>query len=181
VGAARISRASSVSEAMRLARSTAPPLVRMAVPALKERRIYPDLVAGVSIGAFNAAIIAGNPRHATLEADRGVRNRRARSAGTRAKSPTRQPHSAIDWEDPGANEIGRLRLRLSGREDGLTLSARERDGVGRRGHGDRAGRDVRCRNVRSDDSAQGYRGSGAKPGREPHLLLSMGPRIGAPK
>jgi NTE family protein len=35
------------------------------VKALEERRIYPDLVAGVSIGAFNAAIIAGNPRHAT--------------------------------------------------------------------------------------------------------------------
>ena len=35
------------------------------VKALEERRIYPDLVAGVSIGAFNAAIIAGNPRNAT--------------------------------------------------------------------------------------------------------------------
>lgn len=35
------------------------------VKALEERSIYPDLVAGVSIGALNAAIIAGNPRHAT--------------------------------------------------------------------------------------------------------------------
>ena len=35
------------------------------VKALEERRIYPDLVAGVSIGAFNAAIIAANPENAT--------------------------------------------------------------------------------------------------------------------
>jgi predicted acylesterase/phospholipase RssA len=35
------------------------------VKALEERSIYPDLVAGVSIGAFNAAIIAANPRNAT--------------------------------------------------------------------------------------------------------------------
>jgi NADPH-dependent 2,4-dienoyl-CoA reductase/sulfur reductase-like enzyme/predicted acylesterase/phospholipase RssA len=34
------------------------------VKALQERSIYPDLVAGVSIGAFNAAI-AANPRNAT--------------------------------------------------------------------------------------------------------------------
>jgi predicted acylesterase/phospholipase RssA len=34
------------------------------VKALEERRIYPDLVAGVSIGAFNAAIVAANPRDA---------------------------------------------------------------------------------------------------------------------
>jgi len=31
------------------------------VKALEERSIYPDIVAGVSIGAFNAAVIAGNP------------------------------------------------------------------------------------------------------------------------
>jgi NADPH-dependent 2,4-dienoyl-CoA reductase/sulfur reductase-like enzyme/predicted acylesterase/phospholipase RssA len=35
------------------------------VKALEERSIHPDLVAGVSIGAFNAAIIAANPRNAT--------------------------------------------------------------------------------------------------------------------
>ncbi len=35
------------------------------VKALEEKGIYPDIVAGVSIGAFNAAIIAGNPGHAT--------------------------------------------------------------------------------------------------------------------
>jgi NTE family protein len=35
------------------------------VKAMEERNIHPDLVAGVSIGAFNAAIIAGNPRNAT--------------------------------------------------------------------------------------------------------------------
>ena len=35
------------------------------VKALEERSIYPDLVAGVSIGAFNAAIIAANPHNAT--------------------------------------------------------------------------------------------------------------------
>jgi NADPH-dependent 2,4-dienoyl-CoA reductase/sulfur reductase-like enzyme/predicted acylesterase/phospholipase RssA len=34
------------------------------VKALEERSIHPDLVAGVSIGAFNAAIIAANPRSA---------------------------------------------------------------------------------------------------------------------
>src|SRR5581483_11026158 len=34
------------------------------VKALEELQIYPDVVAGVSIGAFNGAIIAGNPRHA---------------------------------------------------------------------------------------------------------------------
>jgi NTE family protein len=34
------------------------------VKALEERGIHADLVAGVSIGAFNAAIIAGNPRNA---------------------------------------------------------------------------------------------------------------------
>lgn len=35
------------------------------VKALEERSIHPDLVAGVSIGAFNAAIIAANPGSAT--------------------------------------------------------------------------------------------------------------------
>lgn len=35
------------------------------VKALEERSIHPDLVAGVSIGAINAAIIATNPRNAT--------------------------------------------------------------------------------------------------------------------
>jgi NTE family protein len=34
------------------------------VRALEEGRIYPDIVAGISIGALNGAIIAGNPRHA---------------------------------------------------------------------------------------------------------------------
>jgi NADPH-dependent 2,4-dienoyl-CoA reductase/sulfur reductase-like enzyme/predicted acylesterase/phospholipase RssA len=40
------------------------------VKALQEHAIRPDLVAGVSIGAFNAAIIAGNPENpaAALEA-----------------------------------------------------------------------------------------------------------------
>ncbi len=32
---------------------------------MEEKGIYPDIVAGVSIGAFNAAIIAGNPKNAT--------------------------------------------------------------------------------------------------------------------
>jgi NADPH-dependent 2,4-dienoyl-CoA reductase/sulfur reductase-like enzyme/predicted acylesterase/phospholipase RssA len=36
------------------------------VKALEEHAIHPDLVAGVSIGAFNAAIIAANPRGATM-------------------------------------------------------------------------------------------------------------------
>jgi NADPH-dependent 2,4-dienoyl-CoA reductase/sulfur reductase-like enzyme/predicted acylesterase/phospholipase RssA len=36
-----------------------------AVKALEEKEIYPDVVAGVSIGALNGAIIAGNPQHAT--------------------------------------------------------------------------------------------------------------------
>jgi NTE family protein len=35
------------------------------VKALEERDIHADLVAGVSIGAFNAAIIAANPSKAT--------------------------------------------------------------------------------------------------------------------
>jgi NADPH-dependent 2,4-dienoyl-CoA reductase/sulfur reductase-like enzyme/predicted acylesterase/phospholipase RssA len=35
------------------------------IKALEERTIRPDLVAGVSIGAFNAAIIAANPGNAT--------------------------------------------------------------------------------------------------------------------
>lgn len=35
------------------------------VKALEEEQIFPDIVAGVSIGALNGAIIAGNPRHAT--------------------------------------------------------------------------------------------------------------------
>ncbi len=35
------------------------------VKALEEEQIFPDIVAGVSIGAFNGAIIASNPRHAT--------------------------------------------------------------------------------------------------------------------
>lgn len=34
------------------------------VKALEEAQIFPDVVAGVSIGAFNGAIIASNPRHA---------------------------------------------------------------------------------------------------------------------
>ena len=35
------------------------------VKALEEEKIFPDVVAGVSIGALNGAIIAGNPRNAT--------------------------------------------------------------------------------------------------------------------
>ncbi|MGC1584490.1 MAG: FAD-dependent oxidoreductase [Rhodomicrobium sp.] len=35
------------------------------VKALEEEKIFPDIVAGVSIGAFNGAIVAANPRHAT--------------------------------------------------------------------------------------------------------------------
>jgi NTE family protein len=35
------------------------------VKALEEDAIFPDIVAGISIGALNGAIIAGNPRHAT--------------------------------------------------------------------------------------------------------------------
>lgn len=35
------------------------------VKALEEQRIFPDIVAGISIGALNGAIVAGNPRHAT--------------------------------------------------------------------------------------------------------------------
>lgn len=35
------------------------------VKALEEEGIFPDIVAGVSIGAFNGAIIASHPRHAT--------------------------------------------------------------------------------------------------------------------
>ncbi|MEM4408989.1 MAG: patatin-like phospholipase family protein, partial [Candidatus Caldarchaeum sp.] len=34
------------------------------VKAMEERGIYPDIVAGISIGAFNAAIIASNPKRA---------------------------------------------------------------------------------------------------------------------
>lgn len=35
------------------------------VKALEEEQIFPDIVAGVSIGAFNGAIIASHPRNAT--------------------------------------------------------------------------------------------------------------------
>ncbi len=35
------------------------------VKALESENIFPDIVAGVSIGALNGAIIAANPRHAT--------------------------------------------------------------------------------------------------------------------
>ena len=35
------------------------------VKALEQRSIHPDIVAGVSIGAFNGAIVASHPRHAT--------------------------------------------------------------------------------------------------------------------
>ncbi|WP_244309701.1 FAD-dependent oxidoreductase [Sphingobium fuliginis] len=35
------------------------------VKALEEESIFPDIVAGISIGALNGAIIAGNPRNAT--------------------------------------------------------------------------------------------------------------------
>lgn len=36
-----------------------------AIKAMEEKGIIPDIVAGVSIGAFNAAIIAANPDHAS--------------------------------------------------------------------------------------------------------------------
>ncbi|MDD2877629.1 MAG: FAD-dependent oxidoreductase [Acidiphilium sp.] len=36
-----------------------------AIKALEEEGIFPDIVAGISIGALNGAIVAGNPRHAT--------------------------------------------------------------------------------------------------------------------
>jgi NADPH-dependent 2,4-dienoyl-CoA reductase/sulfur reductase-like enzyme/predicted acylesterase/phospholipase RssA len=39
------------------------------VKAMEERGIHPDIVAGVSIGAFNSAIIAGNPRNAEATLD----------------------------------------------------------------------------------------------------------------
>jgi NTE family protein len=35
------------------------------VKALEEEGVFPDIVAGISIGALNGAIVAGNPRHAT--------------------------------------------------------------------------------------------------------------------
>ncbi len=35
------------------------------VKALEEEGIFPDIVAGVSIGALNGAVVAANPRHAT--------------------------------------------------------------------------------------------------------------------
>ena len=35
------------------------------VKALEEKEIFPDIVAGVSIGAFNGAIVASHPRHAS--------------------------------------------------------------------------------------------------------------------
>jgi predicted acylesterase/phospholipase RssA len=35
------------------------------VKALESENIFPDVVAGVSIGALNGAIVAANPRHAT--------------------------------------------------------------------------------------------------------------------
>ncbi|NLD70474.1 MAG: FAD-dependent oxidoreductase [Limnobacter sp.] len=35
------------------------------VKALEEQAIHPDIVAGVSIGAFNGAIVASHPRHAS--------------------------------------------------------------------------------------------------------------------
>ncbi len=35
------------------------------VKAMEESGIYPDIVAGISIGAFNSAIIAGNPKQAS--------------------------------------------------------------------------------------------------------------------
>ncbi len=35
------------------------------IKALEQKEIHADVVAGVSIGAFNAAIVAGNPRRAT--------------------------------------------------------------------------------------------------------------------
>jgi NADPH-dependent 2,4-dienoyl-CoA reductase/sulfur reductase-like enzyme/predicted acylesterase/phospholipase RssA len=39
------------------------------VRALEEEGVYPDIVAGVSIGAFNGAIIAANPGHAAEALD----------------------------------------------------------------------------------------------------------------
>ena len=39
------------------------------VKALEEAAIHPDIVAGVSIGAFNGAIIAGNPGKAAAALD----------------------------------------------------------------------------------------------------------------
>jgi NADPH-dependent 2,4-dienoyl-CoA reductase/sulfur reductase-like enzyme/predicted acylesterase/phospholipase RssA len=39
------------------------------VRALEEQDLYPDIVAGVSMGAFNGAIIAGNPRNAAAALD----------------------------------------------------------------------------------------------------------------
>ena len=35
------------------------------IKSLEEQAIHPDIVAGVSIGAFNGAIVASHPRHAT--------------------------------------------------------------------------------------------------------------------
>src|SRR3984957_16279112 len=35
--------------------------------ALSEAQIYPDWIAGISVGAINSALIAGNPPEARLE------------------------------------------------------------------------------------------------------------------
>jgi NADPH-dependent 2,4-dienoyl-CoA reductase/sulfur reductase-like enzyme/predicted acylesterase/phospholipase RssA len=35
------------------------------IKAMEEEQLFPDIVAGVSIGALNGAIVAANPRHAT--------------------------------------------------------------------------------------------------------------------
>ncbi len=39
------------------------------IKALEEEQIFPDIVAGISIGALNGAIVAGNPRHAAEALD----------------------------------------------------------------------------------------------------------------
>lgn len=72
------------------------------VKAMEEHGIYPDIVSGISIGAFNSAIIAGNPRHAT-EALQGFWNDLALDMFSVANEQTRRLLSswhAIAWGSP---------------------------------------------------------------------------------
>jgi NADPH-dependent 2,4-dienoyl-CoA reductase/sulfur reductase-like enzyme/predicted acylesterase/phospholipase RssA len=72
------------------------------VKAMEEHKIYPDIVSGISIGAFNSAIIASNPRHAT-EALQGFWNDLALNMPPIADEQTRRLLSswhAIMWGSP---------------------------------------------------------------------------------
>src|ERR1700745_260038 len=77
--------------------------------ALAEANIHPDWIAGISIGAINGAIIAGNPPHSRVD--------RLRDFGTRVTSRplwdwSSNPFVDLARSDPTRNLLNQMSASL---------------------------------------------------------------------